>query len=134
MEMLKVALFDGAQPNNTVKVKSGGSLQADVSGSSVDATIGPATADVETTRSTLGTTSAEIADTDPDRTQILLQNLDGVNSIHVRFDGTSATIDDMRLSPGGTFSFPVGVVYTGKINAVATDVDTKYVLIVYRRN
>lgn len=133
MEMLKVALFDGATPNNTVKVKSGGSLQADVSGSSVDATIGPATADVSTTRSTVGTSSAEIANTDTDRTQIFLQNLHATNSIHVRFDTTDATTEDLRIPPGGTFSFPVGVVYTGKIKAIATDADTRYVLVVYRR-
>ena len=141
MEMLKVALFDGAKPNNTAKVSSTGKLEADVtgsevdvSGSEVDATIGPALADVETIRSAIGTTSAELLDIDATRTQIVLQNLSGSASLHINQSGDDATTDDLKIGPGASFSFPMGIAYTGKIQIIASGADTPYVCIVYRRS
>jgi hypothetical protein len=139
MEMLKVALFNGSEPNKTVNVTDTGSLQADVSGSTVDAsgsavdsTIAPSVADVETVQEMAGTTSAEMAAADATRSQIVLQNLDGANSIHINLGEDAATTDDLRIPPGGSFSFPVGMAYQGAIQAIATDVDTKYVLVIFR--
>lgn len=134
MEFAKVSLFDGAEPNRTVGVRADGSLQADVTGSAVESTIAPAVSDVETTRDTLGTTSETIAAADDDRAQIVLQNLDTDGVIHALLGPGSATNDDLMIPPGGSFSFPVGMVYRGAIQAIATEADTPYVLIVYRRS
>ena len=142
---IQVVVF-GKKPNEPVTV-NGGKLSADVSGSTVDAsgstvdasgsqvdaTTSPLPAEATTTKSTVGTSSTQLADEDTTRAQIVLQNTHSTNSIFVNLGGT-ATEDDLKIPPGGTFSFPPGIIYQGEINAIADDVDTNYVLIVYTKS
>lgn len=125
--MDRVAVFDGKEPNNTVNVSATGALQT-------ESTVVPAATDVETTRGLLGTSSDTLAGEDALRAQVVLQNLSDAETIHVRLDDSAATLDDLQIGPGASFSFPPGMAYQGEIRGIATDVDTKYVLIVYRRS
>ncbi len=123
-EFVRAAIFDGAKPNNPVQVTSEGRLATD--GKS-EITIGAAAS--TTYSNQLGTDSTQLLDEDAERYQILFQNLDDTNSIHLRFGADSATTDDYRVGPGASFSFPPGVSYRGKLQAVASAADTKYLLV-----
>jgi hypothetical protein len=124
-DFVKAALFDGQDPNTNAQVTEAGALKTEPLNE----------VSISTTKNALTTTSTQIADVDPTRIQIQLQNLDDTNSIHIAFVPSpgDADTDDFRIGPGESYSFPPGWTYTGEIQAIATEADTPYVLLVYQR-
>lgn len=75
---------------------------------------------VAATKATVDVTSAVLVNSNADRRQIEIQNLNGANPVHLLFaDSGSAAATDFRLDPGARYSFPPGVVYTGEIRAIS---------------
>lgn len=121
-----VSLFDGERPHVRTKVTDDGQLVTDASGSSVRPI---ASNGVTTTKGAAGTSSTELIDVDDNRTQILIQNTSDANTIHIALGTDDADANDLAIPPGGTFTFPPGVTYTGAIQVIASDVDTNYVVL-----
>jgi hypothetical protein len=124
-EFVRAAIFDGAKPNNPVQVSNEGRLATD---GKAEVTLGEAAATTDS-GNLLGTSSTELLAEDADRYQVLFQNLDSTNSVHLHFGDDDATTDDLRVGPGASFTFPPGIAYKGALRAIASAADTSYVLV-----
>ncbi len=123
-DMLRASIFDGQQPNNAVRVSGEGALLTEMT---------QVPGSVTTTTDMLGTTSEELLAENAQRLQFQLQNLDATKSIHILLGAGTATTGDLRIGPGQMYSLPPGVVFTGAIQAIGSDTEVDYVLVVFNK-
>lgn len=114
--MSNVVIESGAGTGQTVNLGSDGSVPTAVT-NTVDTR--PAQGGVTRTEVSVATTGSPLVSANSSRRQVQIQNLDGANAVHVRLASGTATVADLRIDPGQTYSFPPGVSYTGDISGKA---------------
>jgi hypothetical protein len=117
--MQNVSLVDGHDglPGNAAKVDDDGRVAT---------AAGPTRTVVNRVAGSVGTSSAVVLSDNPRRVQLQVQNLHASNALHVSLASSAASTQDYRLDPGAVYSFPPGVVYTGEVQLVATEMDTPF--------
>jgi len=77
----------------------------------------PAQGSVTRSTPSISASGNTVAASNSNRRQIQIQNLDLSAAVFIRLEASaSATITDLRIAPGQTYSFPPGVSYTDEIN------------------